>query len=108
MHGLIYAEELGVTSANVGAYASNPPSAAVARLLGTSFGGGEVADLGFGVDPQFVQRALAAVGNYGEIYERTITPVGIDRACTLNALYSEDKSNCPPGGGGILYPMPCR
>lgn len=108
VHGLIYAEELGVTSANVSQYASNPPSTAVARLLGVSFGGGEVADLGFAVDPQFLQRAIAAVGNYGEIYDRTIVPVGIERACTLNALYTEDKSGCPPGSGGILYAMPYR
>ena len=108
VHGLIYAEELGVTSANVSQYASDPPSTAVARLLGVSFGGGEVADLGFAVDPKFLQRAIAAVGNYGEIYDRTIVPVGIERACTLNALYTEDKSGCAPGSGGILYAMPYR
>ena len=108
VHGLIYAEELGVTSGNVAQYAQSPPSTAVARLLGVSFGGGEVADLGFAVDPQFLQRAIAAVGNYGEIYDRTIVPVGIDRACTLNALYTEDKSGCAPGSGGILYAMPYR
>ena len=108
VHGLIYAEELGVTSANIGQYVSNPPNTAIARLLGVSFEGGPVADLGFGVDAQFLQRALAAVGNYGEIYDRTIGPVGIDRVCTLNALYTEDKSSCPPGGGGILYAMPYR
>ena len=106
VHGLIYAEELGVTSGNVSQFAQSPPSTAVARLLGVSFGGGEVANLGFAVDPQFLQRAIAAVGNYGEIYDRTIVPVGIDRACTLNALYTEDKSGCRPGkAGGIPLRM---
>ena len=108
VYGLINAEELGVSQANVAAMASTPPSTAIARLLGVGFEGGEIADLGFGVDPQFVQRALRAVGNYGDIYERTVTPVGIARACTLNALYTEDKSNCPPGSGGILYAPPYR
>ncbi len=108
VYGLINAEELGVTGANVGAMASNPPNAAVARLLGVAFQGGEVANLGFDVDPQFVQRALRAVGNYGDIYERTVAEVGIDRACTLNALYTEDKRSCPPGSGGILYAPPYR
>ena len=108
VYGLINAEELGVSARNVAAMANNPPSTAVARLLGVAFEGGEVANLGFAVDPQFVQRALMAVGNYGDIYERTVAQVGIDRACTLNALYTEDKSNCPPGSGGILYAPPYR
>ena len=108
VYGLINAEELGVTQANVAAMANDPPNTAVARLLGVPFQEGEIANLGFGVDPQFVQRALMAVGNYGDIYERTVTPVGIARACTLNALYTEDKSNCPPGSGGILYAPPYR
>ena len=97
--GLINAEELGVNSGNVDAWAANPPNTAVARLLGVPFEGGEVADLGFKVDPQFVQRALRAVGNYGEIYERTVAQLGIEREGTLNALYTE---------GGILYAPPYR
>ena len=97
--GLINAEELGVTSANVDAWAADPPNTAVARLLGVPFEGGETADLGFAVDPQFIQRALRAVGNYGEIYARTVEPLGITRAGTLNALYTE---------GGILYAPPYR
>ena len=106
--GLINAELLGVSQRNVMDMANNPPSTAIARLLGVPFEGGGIADLGFGVDPQFIQRALMAVGNYGDIYERTVAPVGIDRACTLNALYTEDKRGCLPGGGGILYAPPYR
>ena len=108
VYGLINAEELGVSQYDLPDLANNPPNTAIARLLGVAFEGGEIADLGFGVDPQFVQRALIAVGNYGDIYERTVAPVGIARACTLNALYTEDKSNCPPGSGGILYAPPYR
>ena len=109
VYGLINAEELGVSARNVAAMANNPPNTAIARLLGVPFEGGEIANLGFSmVDPQFVQRALMAVGNYGDIYERTVAPIGIERACTLNALYTEDKSNCPPGSGGILYAPPYR
>ena len=105
MHGLIAAEELGVTSANVSDYAAAPPNWAIARLLGASFQGGEVVDLGFAADPQFIRRAIQAVGNYGEIYERTIGGV-LPRACTLNALAGEYRSDCPPGTGGILYAHP--
>ena len=99
VYGLINAEELGVTQSNVAAWSEDPPNTAVARLLGVPFEGGEVADLGFDVDPQFIQRALRAVGNYGEIYERTVARVGIARAGTLNALYTE---------GGIIYAPPYR
>ena len=106
--GLINAELLGVSQGNVTDMAYNPPNDAIARLLGLPFEGREVVDLGFGVDPQFIQRALMAVGNYGDIYERTLAPIGIDRACTLNALYTEDKRGCPPGAGGILYAPPYR
>ena len=106
--GLINAELLGVSQRNVVDMANNPPSTAIARLLGVPFEGGEVWNLGFGVDAQFIQRALMAVGNYGDIYERTVAQVGIERACTLNALYTEDKRGCLPGGGGILYAPPYR
>ena len=108
VHGLIAAEEMGITKANVAAMASNPPNTAVARLLGVSFEGGEVSTLGFdSVGAQFIQRAIAAVGNYGEIYENNVGNA-VPRACSLNALASEDKSNCPPGTGGIQYALPYR
>ena len=108
VHGLIAAEEMGITQANVAAMASNPPNTAVARLLGVSFEGGDVSALGFdSVGAQFIQRAIAAVGNYGEIYENNVGDA-VPRACSLNALASEDKSNCPPGTGGIQYALPYR
>ena len=108
VHGLIAAEEMGITKANVAAMASNPPNTAVARLLGVSYEGGEVSTLGFdSVGAQFIQRAIAAVGNYGEIYENNVGDA-VPRACSLNALASEDKSNCPPGTGGIQYALPYR
>ena len=108
VHGLIAAEELGITQANVRALAANPPNTTIARLLGASYEGGEVATLGFdAIGAQFIQRAIAAVGNYGEIYERTIGDV-IPRACSLNALAIDDWVDCPPGQGGILYALPYR
>ena len=99
VYGLINAEELGVTRDNVEAMAANPPNAAVARLLGVPFKGGNVTNHGFAVDPQFLQRALLATGNYGEIYERTAAQVGIPREGTLNALVED---------GGVLYAPPYR
>ena len=108
VHGLIAAEELGITQANVHALAADPPNTTIARLLGVSYEGGEVSNLGFGrVNAQFIQRAIAAVGNYGEIYDRTIGD-SIPRACTLNALAIDDSVECPPGQGGIMYALPYR
>ena len=106
VQGLIAAEEMGITSRNVGSMASNPPNPTVARLLGVPFGGSAGATLGFdSVDAQFIQRAIRAVGNYGEIYDRTIGDT-IPRACTRNALAIDDAVDCPAGQGGILYALP--
>ena len=108
VHGLIFAEEEGITQGNVAALAANPPNTTIARLLGVSYEGGEVSTLGFdSVGAQFIQRALAAVGNYGEIYARTIGDY-IPRACSLNALAIDDSVACPAGTGGILYALPFR
>ncbi len=107
VHGLIRAEEIGITRANVVHLAANPPNEEIARLLGVPFQGGAVATLGFdSVDPQFIQRAIKAVGNYGEIYDRTIGD-NIPRACTLNDLVINN-SGCPDGQGGIMYALPYR
>ena len=107
VQGLIAAEEMGITQANVSSLAANPPNYAVARFLGVRYEGGEVPDLGFDrIDPQFIQRAIAAVGNYGEIYARTVGDY-IPRACTLNDLVINN-SGCPDGQGGIMYALPYR
>jgi general L-amino acid transport system substrate-binding protein len=87
---------------------ADPPNTTIARLLGVSHEGGDVSDLGFGrVGAEFIRRAIAAVGNYGEIYDRTIGDA-IPRACTLNALASDASVPCPPGQGGIMYALPYR
>lgn len=97
--GTILAEELEIDSSNVSDMAANPPSVDVARLLGVPFEGGEVFDSGLGIEPTFMQDVIAAVGNYGEIYDRNITPLGIEREGTLNALWTE---------GGLIYSPPFR
>ena len=108
VRGLIAAEEEGITRQNVAMVAAHPPNTTIARLLGVSYEGGEVSTLGFdAVGAQFIQRAIAAVGSYGELYERHLGGV-LDRHCTLNALASEDKSDCPPGSGGVMYAHPYR
>jgi general L-amino acid transport system substrate-binding protein len=107
VQGLIRAEEIGITRANVDQMAANPPNAEVARLLGVSYEGGSVSAQGFDrIDARFIQRAIRAVGNYGEIYARTVGDY-IPRACTLNDLVINN-SGCPDGQGGLMYALPYR
>ena len=97
LNALISAEELGVTSANVNemsmAAGDNPE---VNRLLGTEGNLGEM----LGLDADWAKRAIAAGGNYGELFEKNIgenTPVGLARG--LNAQWTE---------GGLIYSPPFR
>ncbi len=97
LNALISAEELGVTSANVAELASGPTdSPEVNRLLGTEGNLGEM--IGLGKD--WAVRMIAAVGNYGEVFEKNIgekTPIGLARG--LNAQWTD---------GGLLYSPPFR
>jgi general L-amino acid transport system substrate-binding protein len=101
VNGLILAEELEVTSQNVQQMASNPSNARVAQLLGVAFQGGEPVDSGLGVDIDFMQDVIRAVGNYGEIYDRHVGAQGLGLERGLNALWNAD----PPG---IQYALPFR
>ncbi len=96
--GMIAAEELGVHSGNVSELATVPPSQEVSRLLGST-AEGSAFDAGLGLAPDFMRHVIAQVGNYGEVYERNITPLGIPRAGSPNALWTE---------GGLMYAPPYR
>ncbi|MFG1401076.1 amino acid ABC transporter substrate-binding protein [Xanthobacter sediminis] len=95
LYGMINAEELGVTSANLDeAQKSQKPD--VKRLLGVE--GDNGASLGLPND--FVVLVVKAVGNYGESYERNVgaaSKLGIPRG--INQLWSM---------GGIQYAPPIR
>ena len=97
LNALITAEELGVTQGNVNemaAAAGDHPE--INRMLGTEGSLGEM----LGLDAQWAVRAIAAEGNYAEIFDRYIgpdSPLGLGRG--LNALYTD---------GGILYSPPFR
>jgi general L-amino acid transport system substrate-binding protein len=88
VNGVIIAEELGVTQANVEQMASgtadNPE---VGRLLGTE---GQFGSL-LGLDADFMVNVIKAVGNYGEIYDRNLGPTGTDipREGSLNASWKQ-------------------
>lgn len=97
LNALITAEEFGVTSANLEEQVASSTNPEVQRLLGTS-----TDDLGamLGLDKEWARRAIAASGNYGEIFAATIgeaTPIGLARG--LNAQWTQ---------GGLLYSPPFR
>jgi general L-amino acid transport system substrate-binding protein len=96
LFALINADELQVRGVNVAEEKAKSKRAGVRRLLGVegTFG----ADLG--LDNDWAARAISAVGNYWEIFERNLgkdSKLGIDRG--LNNLWSN---------GGILYAPPVR
>ena len=97
LNALITAEELGVTQANVADMAAAPGDhPEINRMLGTEGSMGEM----LGLDAQWAARAIAAEGNYAEIFDRYIgkdSPLALGRG--LNALYTD---------GGILYSPPIR
>lgn len=92
---MVNAEELGVTSKNIDeALKSEKPD--IKRLLGTEGNYGER----IGLTTDWAARVVRLVGNYGEVYERT---VGVGSALAIprgiNQLWSK---------GGILYAPPIR
>jgi len=97
LNALIAAEEYGVTSGNVMELAASPTAnPEINRLLGTE---GELGAM-IGLSRDWAVNVIAAVGNYGEVFEQNIgvnTPVGLERG--LNAQWTE---------GGLLYSPPFR
>jgi general L-amino acid transport system substrate-binding protein len=96
----ILAEELGIESGNIDTFADTENDD-IRRLLGLeitdSEGNTSVFDAGLGLDPGWSADVIAAVGNYGEIYERNVAPLGVPRG--PNALWTE---------GGLIYGPPYR
>jgi general L-amino acid transport system substrate-binding protein len=95
----IQAEEFGITSENIDTFTdSQDPS--VQRFLGLEVEGDDgaaVLDPGLGLPTDFAYQVVSQVGNYGEIFERHLTPLGLERG--VNALWTD---------GGIMYAPPYR
>lgn len=90
----IQAEEWGITSSNVDSFlASENPD--IVRFLG---GSGDF-DPGLGLPADFAYQVIKQVGNYGEIWDAHITPLGISRAGTVNDIWTN---------GGLLYSPPYK
>ena len=93
----IQAWEFGIDSTNINEFLNVDPEEQpeIARFLGLAD-----FDPGLGLDPDFAVNVIEQVGNYQEIYNRTVGP---DTALGLepgpNSLWTE---------GGLLYPPPYR
>ena len=95
MHmALLTAEEFGITQANVDQMKSSQDPF-VRRLLGLEGDYGKA----LGLDNEWAYRAIKAVGNYGEIYDRFFGPKALDLPRAQNNLWSN---------GGLQYALPFR
>lgn len=94
-NAMLTAEELGVTQSNVEEMLESP-NPEIRRLLGLEGAFGE----GLGVSNEWAYFIVKHVGNYGEVFERTVgvgSPLQIERG--LNALWTD---------GGLQYAPPIR
>jgi general L-amino acid transport system substrate-binding protein len=97
MYALINAEWVGVTQANV-EQMKNSDSGYVRTMLGN---GDDWGYSQLGLDADALARAIAAVGNYGEVYDRYMGPNGI--AFTLPRGPNMHWTN-----GGLIYAPPIK
>ena len=91
----IQAEEFGIDSSNVDSFLeSDNPS--IRTFLGVEVDG-TVLDPGLGLPVDFNYQVVSQVGNYGEIFEEHLAPLGLERG--VNDLWNN---------GGLLYAMPYK
>ncbi len=91
----IQAEEFELTQDNIGAYDGDDPE--ILRFIGQGVEEGVEFEAGLNLPDDFAVKVVEAVGNYAEIYDRNVAPLGLDRG--LNQLWTD---------GGLLYAPPYR
>ena len=92
MIAMITAEEKGITQANIDSFMdSKDPD--IRRLLGLEGDMGKA----LGLDNKFAYNVIKAVGNFGEMWDRNITPMGVPRG--INNIWTK---------GGLQYSPPMR
>jgi general L-amino acid transport system substrate-binding protein len=96
IYATIQAEEFGITSENVDTFLeTEDPN--IQRFLGLVVEGDAVLDAGLGLPDDFAYQVVKQVGNYGEIFEANLAPLGLERG--VNALWTD---------GGLIYAPPYR
>jgi general L-amino acid transport system substrate-binding protein len=91
-YAVLTAEEDGISSKNIDSFA-NSTNPEVRRLLGLEGDMGKA----LGVDNKWAYNAIKQVGNFGEIWDRNITVLGVPRG--INNLWNK---------GGLQYAPPIR
>jgi len=95
----IQAEEFGITSANVDSFLTSE-DVTIQRFLGVEIEtdeGSAALDPGLGLPTDFAYQVVKQVGNSGEVFERHLAPLGLERG--VNALWTD---------GGLMYAPPYR
>ncbi len=93
VHALVEAEALGITQANL-ATSGAMRDTRTDELMGRDFATAQA----LGLQHDWAAKVIAATGNYGEIFERSLgRPYGLERG--LNALWTQ---------GGLMRPFPMR
>jgi general L-amino acid transport system substrate-binding protein len=95
VYATIQAEELGITKANVDSFLTSEDPG-IKRFLGVDPSLGQA----IGLDPKFAYNIIKTLGNYGEMFERSLgkgTPFNLERGY-----------NQPWTQGGLLYSPPFR
>jgi general L-amino acid transport system substrate-binding protein len=89
---MVTAEELGITQANIDSFA-NSQNPDVQRFMGRT------GDLGqmLGLRNDWAVSVIKGVGNFAEVWDRNITPLGVQRG--INNLWTK---------GGLQYAPPMR
>lgn len=99
IYATIQAEEFGITSENIESFQTTEDPG-IRTFLGLEVEGDEgaaVLDPGLGLPTDFAYQVVSQVGNYGEIFERNLAPLGLERG--VNALWID---------GGLHYAPPYR
>jgi general L-amino acid transport system substrate-binding protein len=97
IYATIQAEEFGITADNAGDMQANSENPSIRQFLGGENEDGTVLDPGLGLAADFAFNIVDQVGNYGEIFEANLAPLGIERG--VNALWID---------GGLQYAPPYR
>jgi len=92
LFAMLEAEELGLTSGNIEGMASST-NPAIQRFVGTS---GDIGKM-LGLDNRWAFNIVKQVGNYGEMFDANLKPLGFDRG--INNLWTK---------GGLMYSPPIR
>ncbi len=96
VYAMFIAEEKGISQANIADALASPPDPEAERLLGTS---DEEIQSKMGLARDAFAKVIEQVGNYADVYERNLVPLGFIREGSPNAQWYE---------GGLIYAPPAR